>query len=80
MTHSDRDRLLDMLGALPAANPASASAERLRARCHAALTRAPRTKPGRLKTLGINGLMLSAWLLYLAAAFDEAVKFLALRP
>jgi len=80
MTAPDRDRLLDMLGALPATNPTPASTERLRARCHAALTRSPETEPSRLKALGIKGLLLAAWLLYLAATFDEASKFLALRP
>ena len=37
----DRDRLLEMLGELPAAAPTVASTERLRARCHAALGRQP---------------------------------------
>ena len=80
MIGPDRDRLLDMLGALPAATPSAASTERLRTRCHAALSRAPQAEPSRLKALGIKGLLLSAWLLYLAAALGEASKFLALRP
>ena len=45
MTNSDRDRLLDVLGALPAATPTAASAERLRARCHAALESQHATEP-----------------------------------
>lgn len=80
MSGPDRDRLLDMLGALPADTPNVAWTERLRARCHTALTRAPETESGRLKSLGMKALLLTASLLYLAAAFHEASRFLALRP
>ena len=82
MTNSDRDRLLDVLGALPAATPSAASAERLRARCHAALTESHHaTEPTTdVKAVGITGLLLCVFVLYLAAALAEALKFLALRP
>ena len=80
MIGPDRDRLLDMLGALPAATPSAASTERLRSRCHAALTRASRSAPSRLRARAIKGLWVSAWLLYLAAAIGEASRFVGLRP
>jgi len=81
MTNSDRDRLLDTLGALPATTPTAASAERLRARCHAALTESHHaTEPTDVKAVGIKGLLLCVFVLYLAAALAEALKFLALRP
>jgi hypothetical protein len=78
---SDRDRLLDMLGALPSATPTDASAERLRARCHAALTESHHaTETTEVKAVGINALLLCVFALYLASALAEAVKFLALTP
>lgn len=81
MTNSDRDRLLDMLGALPAATPTAASAERLRARCHAALTQSNHAaEPSGVRAVGMKSLLLSVFVLYLAAALAEALKFLALRP
>jgi hypothetical protein len=81
MSGADRDRLLDLLGALPAASPTAASAERLRARCHAALAQPLHvTESSGLKAVGSKGLLLSVCLLYLAAAFAEAVKFLSVGP
>ncbi len=81
MNGVERDRLFDLLGALPAASPTAASTERLRARCHTALTQPLHvTESSGLKAAGIKGLLLSGCVLYLAAAFAEAVKFLALRP
>lgn len=76
---SDRDRLLDMLGALPSATPTVASTERLRARCHTALTASHHaTEPTDVKAVGIKALLLCVVTLYLAAALAEVVKFLAL--
>jgi hypothetical protein len=78
---SDRDRLLNMLGALPSATPSDASAERLRARCHAALTESHHaTEPTDVQAVGINALLLCVFALYLASALAEALKFLALTP
>lgn len=74
MTHSDRDRLLDMLGALPAATPTAASAERLRARCHAALGQHPQIQADTRWPWFVLG----ASLIYLAAAVAQALKILQL--
>jgi hypothetical protein len=81
MNGVDRDRLFDLLGALPAASPTAASTEHLRARCHAALTEPHHaTEPSDVKAVGITGLLLCVFGLYLAAALAEALRFLALRP
>ena len=76
---SNRDRLLDTLAALPASNPSAAATERLRARCHAALTESHHVSEATdVKAVGITGLLLCVFALYLAAALAEALKFLAL--
>ena len=71
---SDRDRLLDTLGALPASTPSAAATERLRARCHAALGRPPQTHTGTRWPWFVLG----ASLMYLAAALAQALKILML--
>lgn len=74
MTSPDRDRLLDMLGALPATAPTVASTERLRARCHAALGRGPQI---RTETRW-PWLYVGISMLYLAAAVAQALEILQL--
>ena len=71
---SDRDRLLDMLGALPATTPSADATEHLRARCHAALGQPPQiqTEPR------WPWLVLGASLMYLAAAVAQALPILQL--
>jgi hypothetical protein len=69
---SDRDRLLDMLGALPSATPTDASTERLRARCHAALGQQPQIQTESRWTWFVLG----ASLIYLAAAMAQALQIL----
>ena len=74
MTNSDRDRLLDTLGALPAATLTASSAERLRARCHAALGQHPQLEA----ETRWPWFVLGASLIYLATAVAQAVKILQL--
>jgi hypothetical protein len=69
---TDRDRLLDMLGALPPATPTDASTERLRARCHAALGQTPQLQTESRWTWFVLG----ASLIYLAAAMAQALQIL----
>ena len=74
MINADRDRLLDMLAALPATTPAVEATERLRARCHTALVQSQptQTKPH------WPWLVLAMSLLYLAAAMAQALMVVRL--
>ena len=74
MTSSDRDRLLDMLGALPAATPNAAATDRLRARCHAAL-RESKTDGSRRSRL-LNAVLTTACAVYAAAAIYQAMSLM----
>ena len=74
MNGVDRDRLFDLLGALPAASPTAASTERLRARCHAALGQQPHLRTDNRWPW----LCVAASLLYLAAAVAQALTILLL--
>lgn len=70
----DRDRLLDMLGALPATTPSPDATERLRARCHIALG-----QPSQIQTESRwPWLVLAVSLLYLASAVAQALAILRL--
>jgi hypothetical protein len=69
---SDRDRLLDTLGTLPAATLSAAATERLRARCHAALGQPPQIH----RETRWPWFVLGASLMYLAAAVAQALKIL----
>lgn len=74
MNGADRDRLFDLLGALPAASPTAASTERLRARCHAALGQQPQIQTDHRWPW----VCVAASLLYLAAAVAQALTILQL--
>lgn len=74
MTGPDRDRVLEMLRALPATTPTVEATERLRARCHAALGQTPHLPADNRWPW----LALAASLLYLAAAAAQALKILQL--
>jgi hypothetical protein len=71
---SDRDPLLDTLGALPASTPSAAATERLRARCYAALGRPPQIQTDSRWPW----LFIAVSLLYLAAAVAQALAMLRL--
>ena len=71
---NDRDRLFDMLAALPATNPSVTSTERLRARCHAALGQRPQIQ----KDSRWPWLFVAVSLLYLAAGVAQALTILRL--
>lgn len=74
MNGVDRDRLFDLLGALPAASPTAASTERLRACCHAALGQQPQIQTDNRWPW----VCVAASLLYLAAAVAQALTILQL--
>jgi hypothetical protein len=74
MNGVDRDRVFDLLAALPAASPTAAAAERLRARCHAALGQQSHIQ----KDHRWPWLCVAASLLYLAAAVAQALTILLL--
>lgn len=76
MTGPNRDRLLDMLGALPATAPTAASAERLRARCHAALGQ-PRDVQTESRWPWV---VVALSLMYFGAAAAQALTILTLTP
>jgi len=74
MTGPDRDRLFDMLAALPAATPPVEATERLRARCHAALCQPPQIQTDSRWPW----LFVAVSLLYFAAGVAQALTILRL--